>query len=277
MKIITDSSSDLTPELIAHFGVDAVIPMKISIDGREYRDKVDLTNDQFYQELLPASKTLPKTSQTTAGEFIEVFNRFPDEELLVLPLSSGLSGSYGMACVAGEETGRSDIYVVDNKATALALALMVQIASERRAQGASAAEIAAELEALSSRVRVYAPVETLQYLVMGGRLSKAAGFVGTALNLKPVICLKDGVLSCVGKARGSKAAVRLVRELVDTHEEIDTNYPVYYAHACNEEGVQQLMAAFPEYPAAVPPLTVGCIVGTHTGPKVTAISFITKA
>ena len=67
MKIITDSSSDLTPELIAHFGVDAVIPMKISIDGREYRDKVDLTNDQFYQELLPASKTLPKTSQTTAG------------------------------------------------------------------------------------------------------------------------------------------------------------------------------------------------------------------
>ena len=269
MKIITDSSSDLTPELIAHFGVDAVIPMKISIDGREYRDKVDLTNDQFYQELLPASKTLPKTSQTTAGEFIEVF---PDEELLVLPLSSGLSGSYGMACVAREETGRSDIYVVDNKATALALALMVQIASERRAQGASAAEIAAELEALSSRVRVYAPVETLQYLVMGGRLSKAAGFVGTALNLKPVICLKDGVLSC-----GSKAAVRLVRELVDTHEEIDTNYPVYYAHACNEEGVQQLMAAFPEYPAAVPPLTVGCIVGTHTGPKVTAISFITKA
>lgn len=178
MKIITDSSSDLTPELIAHFGVDAVIPMKISIDGREYRDKVDLTNDQFYQELLPASKTLPKTSQTTAGEFIEVFNRFPDEELLVLPLSSGLSGSYGMACVAREETGRSDIYVVDNKATALALALMVQIASERRAQGASAAEIAAELEALSSRVRVYAPVETLQYLVMGGRLSKAAGFVG---------------------------------------------------------------------------------------------------
>lgn len=67
-----------------------------------------------------------------------MFNRFPDEELLVLPLSSGLSGSYGMACVAREETGRSDIYVVDNKATALALALMVQIASERRAQGASA-------------------------------------------------------------------------------------------------------------------------------------------
>ena len=64
MKIITDSSSDLTPELVAHFGVDAVIPMKISIDGREYRDKVDLTNDQFYQELLPASKTLPKANSS---------------------------------------------------------------------------------------------------------------------------------------------------------------------------------------------------------------------
>lgn len=178
MKIITDSSSDLTPELIAHFGVDAVIPMKISIDGRRISRQSGSDKRPILSGAAARQQDAPQDLPNHGGRIHRGVQPLPDEELLVLPLSSGLSGSYGMACVAREETGRSDIYVVDNKATALALALMVQIASERRAQSVSAAEIAAELEALSSRVRVYAPVETLQYLVMGGRLSKAAGFVG---------------------------------------------------------------------------------------------------
>ena len=216
MRIITDSSSDLTPELIERFKVDLVIPMKISIDGKEYLDKVDIQDEPFYHEILPACQSLPKTSQVTANEFCEIFSRYPDEELVVLPISSGLSGTYSAALVAREMLGRKDIYVVDNKATALALALMVQIACEKRDAGLSAREVAEQVEALSGRVRVYALVETLRYLVLGGRLSKAAGLVGSALNLKPIIMLKGGVLSAVGKARGTRAAVKLLRELVDT-------------------------------------------------------------
>ena len=274
MRIITDSTSDLSPELCKQLGVDLVIPMKITIDGREYLDKVDITDEQFYNELLPGCKELPKTSQTAVNDFLEAFARFPGEELLVLPISSGLSGSYNSACVAAEMSGRGDVHVVDNKATALALALMVRIACQRRDEGQSAAEIKRELEELSSRVRVYAPVETLHYLVMGGRLSKVAGFLGTALNLKPVICLKDGVLTAVGKARGTRAAARLVRELVDAHEQIDLRYPVHFASAFNPEGVRILREAFPEVPADALELTVGCIVGTHTGPGVFALSYI---
>ena len=93
MRIITDSTSDLTPELCKQLGVDLVIPMKITIDGREYLDKVDITDEQFYNELLPGCKELPKTSQTAVNDFLEAFARFPGEELLVLPISSGLSGS----------------------------------------------------------------------------------------------------------------------------------------------------------------------------------------
>lgn len=276
MRIITDSSSDLTPELIERFKVDLVIPMKISIDGKEYLDKVDIQDEPFYHEILPACQSLPKTSQVTANEFCEIFSRYPDEELVVLPISSGLSGTYSAALVAREMLGRKDIYVVDNKATALALALMVQIACEKRDAGLSAREVAEQVEALSGRVRVYALVETLRYLVLGGRLSKAAGLVGSVLNLKPIITLKGGVLSAVGKARGTRAAVKLLRELVDANERIDTNYPVYYGHAFNDEGIALLQQAFPEYPTKAPVLTVGCIVGTHTGPKVTAISFISE-
>lgn len=274
MRIITDSTSDLTPELCSQLDVDLVIPMKITIDGREFLDKVDITDEQFYNELLPGCKELPKTSQTTVNDFIEVYEKFPGEELLVLPISSGLSGSYNSACVAAEMSGRADIHVVDDKATALALALMVRIACQRRDEGKNAAQIKRELEELSGRVRVYAPVETLHYLVMGGRLSKVAGFVGAALNLKPVICLKDGVLTAVGKARGTKAAARLVRELVDAHEQIDLSYPVHFGSAFNPEGVRMLREVFPEVPAEALELTVGCIVGTHTGPGVFAISFI---
>ena len=276
MRIITDSSSDLTPELIERFKVDLVIPMKSSIDVKEYLDKVDIQDEPFYHEILPACQSLPKTSQVTANEFCEIFSRYPDEELVVLPISSGLSGTYSAALVAREMLGRKDIYVVDNKATALALALMVQIACEKRDAGLSAREVAEQVEALSGRVRVYALVETLRYLVLGGRLSKAAGLVGSVLNLKPIITLKGGVLSAVGKARGTRAAVKLLRELVDANERIDTNYPVYYGHAFNDEGIALLQQAFPEYPAQAPVLTVGCIVGTHTGPKVTAISFISE-
>ncbi len=277
MRIITDSTSDLTPELCAQLGVDLVIPMRITIDGQEFLDKVDITDERFYHELLPGCKELPKTSQTTVNEFLEAFARFPDEELLVLPLSSGLSGSYSSACVAREMSGRENIHVVDCKSTALALALMARVACQRRDEGKTAAEIQRELESLSGRVRVYAPVETLHYLVMGGRLSRVAGFVGTALNLKPIICLKDGALTAVGKARGAKAAARLVRELVDAHEEIDLEYPVHFGSAFNPEGVRMLREAFPEVPADAPELTVGCIVGTHTGPGVFAIAFIAKA
>ena len=129
---------------------------------------------------------------------------------------------------------------------------------------------------LQERSELEPVVETLRYLVLGGRLSKAAGLVGSALNLKPIITLKGGTLAAVGKARGSRAAVKLLRELVDAHERIDTRYPVYYGHAFNGEGVALLQEAFPEYPTAAPVLTVGPIVGTHTGPKVFAIAFISE-
>lgn len=275
MKIITDSSSDLMPELIEKFGIDLVIPMKLSVDGKEYLDKVDLTNEQFYKEVLPGCTELPKTSQTTVNDFMEIYRCFPDEDLLVFPLSSGLSGSYNSACVAKEMAERDNVYVVDNKATSLALALMLEIASRKRVEGLSAAQIKEEIEALTPRLRVYAPVETLHYLVMGGRLSKVAGFVGSALQLKPIICLKDGVLTAVGKARGTRGVTKLLRELVD-HDPIDFYYPIYFAHGDNPEGIAQVREIFPEVSPDAYTVPVGPIIGTHVGPGVTAISYIAQ-
>ena len=275
MKIITDSSSDITPVLCERFGVDHVIPLRISVDGKDYLDKVDLTYDDFYYHILPGCKQLPKTSQPPIGEFLELFERWPDEDILLLPLSSGLSGAYNTACLAASQTGRSNIYVVDTQATTLALTLMTEIACRLRDEGRSAAEIKAELESIAPRVRIYAPVETLHYLVMGGRLSKVAGAVGSALRIMPIICMKDGVLAAVGKAHGFKSALRTMRTYVD-RDPIDLAYPVYFAHVNNEDGVRQMRAMFPEAPDAATSLWVGSVVGTHVGPGTTAISYIAK-
>ena len=275
MKIIIDSSSDITPVLCEKFGVDAVIPMCINADGRDYRDKVDLTYEDFYFHILPGCKQLPKTSQPPIGDFIELFERWPDEEILVLTLSSGLSGAYSTACLAASQTGRDNIYVVDTLSTTVALTMMAEIACRLRDEGRTAAEIKAELEALAPRVRIYAPVETLNYLVMGGRLSKVAGAVGSALRIMPIICLKGGVLSAVGKAHGYKSALRTLRTYVD-RDPIDLNYPVYFAHVNNEDGVEEMRATFTEAPADAYALWVGSVVGTHVGPGAMAIAYIAK-
>ena len=276
--IVTDSSCDLPAPLLEKMGI-RVVPLAVNLDGKTYFNYPDgraIGFEEYYAQLRSGKQA------TTSAVNMSLFRTVMEAELiaghdvLYLGFSSGLSGTYSAALVAREMLGRKDIYVVDNKATALALALMVQIACEKRDAGLSAREVAEQVEALSGRVRVYALVETLRYLVLGGRLSKAAGLVGSALNLKPIITLKGGVLSAVGKARGTRAAVKLLRELVDANERIDTNYPVYYGHAFNDEGIALLQQAFPEYPTKAPVLTVGCIVGTHTGPKVTAISFISE-
>ena len=164
---------------------------------------------------------------------------------------------------------------MDTQATTLALTLMTEIACRLRDEGRSAAEIKAELESIAPRVRIYAPVETLHYLVMGGRLSKVAGTVGSALRIMPIICMKDGVLAAVGKAHGFKSALRTMRTYVD-RDPIDPAYPVYFAHVNNEDGVRQMRAMFPEAPDAATSLWVGSVVGTHVGPGATAISYIAK-
>ncbi len=275
MRLITDSSCDLTQELIDAFHVDVVVPMKLNIDGVDYLDKTDITYDSFYGELLPKAKSLPKTSQTTIHTWMNVYETFPDEELLVLPVGSGLSGSYNSACVAAEMTARNNIHVVDTQTTALGLSLLLELSAARRDEGMSCAQIKAYLESIAPRLRVFAAMDTLHYLVMGGRLSKVSGALGSALNLKPVVCLKHNAIASAGKARGFRSALKLVRELADS-DPIDTAFPLYFAHASNPDGAQQLRALFPEAPADAPVLQVGPIVGTHVGPGAVAIAYVAK-
>lgn len=275
IRIVTDSTCDLSREALDALGVDCMLPLKVHFDDREYLDKVELSPEMFYQKL-EESQDIPTTSLVNAAEFEEAFNRYPDDEIIVLPIASDLSGTCQSACIARENTGRDNIHIVDTKAASMSLAIVVETACKWRDEGVDAEEICKRLKEMAPRLRLYAIVDTLKYLVRGGRLSKVTGAIAKVLNLKPIISFIDGKITSCGKARGMTAAIDTLRKIVDDHNVIDSDYPAYFAHSLNAEGMKRLIGRFSEL-KDYKITTVGSVIGTHAGPGAVGIAFLAKA
>lgn len=274
IRIITDSTSDFTAEQAERLGVDHIVPMKVNFGTEEYLAGVTITNEEFYQKLAQ-SRELPITTLVTAAEYAQVYDAFPEDDLLVLPLSCALSGSYHSACMAKEASGRDNIYVVDTKAVCLALSLLVHAASLLRAQGKSARDCYGELAALVPKLRMVAAVDTLEYLVKGGRLSRAAGLVAQTLNVKPLIALEDGQIVSCAKARSMKGAIKLVHKLITQQGPADPRYPVYFAHSLNLDYAGQIRRRFGVEDESTT-VCIGPIVGAHVGLGAVGVAFFAK-
>ena len=271
--IITDSSSDLTIEEARNLGVHMLL-MRISFGHTEYIDKQTIDNEQFYQ-MLQTSSDLPHTAQISPAQFLDTYQMYPQDDIIVLPISSRLSGTYQSAGVAKQMSGRENIYVVDSMTTIAGLALLVEQACALRDAGVPAAQAAQQLQQLAQRVRIYADIGTLKYLVKGGRLPKVAGIAGEALGIKPLISVKNGIINSIGKARGIAASSQLVRKKVEEQEQMDLSLPGSFAYTASPENVPALRALFPEF-AGAPERMIGSVVGTHIGPGAAAIAFFAK-
>lgn len=270
--IITDSTSDLTLSQAEALGV-TMVSLKVVFSDGEYEDKRELTNEQFYEKL-KSSPVLPTTSLVNTAQFLDLFNAHPDEDLLVITISSALSGTYQSAMLAKEHLQRDNIYIVDSRSVSIGLSLLVEEAVRARDAAIPAKEIQKMLEASAAHLRIMAIVDTLEYLVKGGRLSGFQGKVGSILGIKPIVTVNDGIVKNVAKAKGANAAVKQVAEYVQNSSNIDPARPIRYAHACNETGVALLMqkTGFGVWPVSV----LGSVVGTHTGPGVVAIAYFEK-
>ena len=171
------------------------------------------------------------------------------------------------------------IYVVDTKAVSLAQRILLDYAISLKKHGASAKEIAQELERKKADVCAYGAVETLEYLMKGGRLSKAAGAVGSVLGIRPVLCLRDGALAVAGKARGVKGAIAMTHSLI-AEIGVDHSMPAAVGYAGSDPSV---LTPFMEAPNCawtgfdVPVYNVGSTVGTHTGPGLFIAAFFKKS
>ena len=278
VQLIIDAGCDLNAEQANTLGV-TLIPMKIRFGNEEFRAGLDLSHEEFYNKLATASE-LPTTSQPTPFDYECIYQKVKDagDEAVVLCISSALSGTYQSATIAAD--GFEDcIHVVDTRAVSVAQKILLDYAISLKTHGASAKEIAAEIERKKADVCAFGAVDTLEYLIKGGRLSKAAGTVGSVLGIRPVLCLSDGALAVTGKARGTKAAITMTHNLV-AQIGIDFSMPIGVGYTGNDPHV---LDAYMDAANSVwnghhvPVSNVGSTVGTHTGPGLFIAAFFRKS
>lgn len=278
IKIMTDSTSDIDLEYAKKLNIE-VVPLKVIFGQKEYKDRVDLQPEQFY-DLLASSKSLPSTSQPSPQDYLDVYEKIKENKdtLIVITLSSVLSGTYQSACIAKELVEYDDIYVIDSLNATQGLRLIVEKAVQLRNDGLSAKEIVNFIEEYKTRVHIYAYVDTLEYFYKGGRLSKTSATVGTMLKLKPIVGLKDGTLDVFSKARGSLKATTKVIDVVKEHGDIDLNEPIAIGYTGDISGLDKFENMLREEFGFHDVLHgyVGPVIGTHAGPGARLIAYITK-
>lgn len=278
VKLIIDAGCDLSADQANALDV-TLIPMTIRFGNEEYRAGFDISNEEFYNKLT-TTKELPTTSQPTPYNYEIVYQQVKDagDEAVVLCVSSSLSGTYQSAMIAAADF-EDCIHVVDTRAVSVAQRIVLEYAISLKNHGASAKEIAEEIEKKKRDLCVLGAVDTLEYLIKGGRLSKAAGAVGTVLGIRPVLHLKDGVLEVVGKARGPKAAITIAHNLI-AELGVDFSMPSGVGYTGNDPQVVRPFLDAPNSAWAcndIPIYNVGSTVGTHTGPGLFMVAFFKKS
>ena len=224
-NIVTDSTSDIT-QVDAREKNIQVVPLRILFEDGEYHDGINISTEEFYNKL-ESAKVLPQTSQPSPEDFFKIFEKAKnnDEALLVITLSSSLSGTYQSATIAKNICEYEKIYIVDSQTVTLGLKVLVDYAISLRNDGKSIEETFEILEREKQNIRIFAAVDTLEYLKKGGRLSSAAALAGTLLNLKPIVKVQDGAVSMAAKARGTNNSYSKIKALIEEAGGIDETRP----------------------------------------------------
>ena len=213
IAIVTDSNSGITQAKGKEMGI-FVLPMPFFINGELFLEDITLTQEEFYKRL--AEDADISTSQPSPGDVMDLWDSILEEydELVHIPMSSGLSSSCGTAVSLAEDyDGR--VQVVDNQRISVTKERAVIDAMELRDAGKSAAEIKEILEREKFESTIYITVDTLKYLKKGGRITPAAAALGTVLNLKPVLQIQGEKLDAYAKVRGWKAAKRTMLQAIE--------------------------------------------------------------
>lgn len=274
VKIIVDSTVDLTPALKAQ--VSAVVPLSVLFGDTEYKDGVTITPQKFY-EMLVSSEALPTTSQPTPAAFGEAYAEATADgsEVVVITISSRLSGTYQSATIAAEDY-EGKVFVVDSRSAAIGTSVLTEYALQLVEQGMTGEQILKELMEKRKKVRLYAIVDTLEYLKKGGRLNAAVAVVGGLLNIKPLICLDDdGNIGMAGTARGMKKAFAALSENCAKNGGIDRSMPnmAAYTGQSDENMLKYLEENQELWPSDTNTTIVGATIGVHVGPGAVAVAF----
>ncbi|TYP79488.1 DegV family protein with EDD domain [Paenibacillus methanolicus] len=270
---MTDSTTDLPRELLNQYDIE-VIPLSIFVDGESFLDTVTISPDEFIQRMI-ASNELPKTSQPAVGAFLETYDRLGanGDTIISIHMTGGMSGTYATACAAAEMS-ESRVEVIDSQMISQALGFQVLEAARLAREGSTVDAIVARVKEIFEQTSLFVVVETLENLIKGGRIGKAAGLLGTILKIKPIAMLQQGVYSPVAKVRTSSQIVRTLMERFESDIKGKIVRGVGISHADNlplAERLQQEIARFTSIPVRI--CTTTPIISTHTGPGAIGFSY----
>lgn len=269
IRIITDSTCEASQAVLSHPRV-TVLPLSVVFGQTALRDGVDITREQFW-ERLPKSDPLPTTAQATPADFGQLFKQFTaaGDEVIAIPISSRLSGTYDAAMTARESQPGWPVSVVDSLSVSVGLGLLVEEAVRMAEAGAQRNEIVARIEALRKDIRIIFTVDTLEYLQRGGRIGRAQAFVGTLLKFKPLLGIADGEVVPVSRVRSKAKALETMQDLL--LQQVPARGPqvrVGVTHALVPEEAAQVGRSLGER-FGTPNVFVadlGPVLGTHVGP-----------
>lgn len=275
VRLVIDSTTDLTAEARACV---TVVPLSVHFGETDYLDGVNITHREFYEKLIESDE-LPTTSQPTPDAFSRVYAEAvaAGEEVVVLTVSSRLSGTYQSAMIAAMDYP-GQVYVVDSRTVAIAAGVLAEYALRLVDEGMSAQEIAACLEQEREHVCIVAMVDTLEYLMRGGRLSRTAAVAGEILAIKPVISVRDGEIVVLGKARGSRRANNLLVKEIEAAGGIDFTKPLLLGYTGLDSQtllkyIEDSAYLWEAHPDAIRSTMIGSVIGTHAGPGAIAAAF----
>ena len=279
-QIITDSASDITKLEASELNVH-IVPINIEFADGSYLQETADDFVKFYKKLQTCDE-LPTTSQPSPDEYLKIFEKAKaaGEDVLVLTLSSGLSGITSAVNIAKSLCDYDRIYVLDTQQAIAGQRIMVECAAEFRAKGFSVNETITELEALRERITVNGMLDTLTYLRKGGRIPASLAAVGNALRIKPLIILEDKILKTMGKAMGREAGKKLLYKRFEQHMP-DKNFPLCFLYSSNRELGEQFMEetikmfSLESYNVKLVP--VGGVIGTHIGTDGIGFAYVMKS
>ena len=276
VAILTDSSAYLPKSLTNELDI-SVVPLALNWDGKTYYDGVDIQAEEFYTRL-STSSSIPTTSQVTVQQFDDAFGRLLKQgrEVLSLNISSGISGTVEFAFQAQKNYAGKPLEVVDTRLVSMALGFMVLAAARAAKQGASLAECKAIAADTYGKIGVFFTVDDLKYLNKGGRINTAKRLLGSMMDIKPLMEIKDGKIELVESVKSRKKAIARMLEL--TEKRINGVTPVRISpfHALALEEALALEASAKERFNPIESIIteVSPVVGTHTGPGTLSIAFM---
>jgi len=278
IKIVTDSTCDLPKEFVEKYDIK-VVPLSVNFGDDSYLDGIEISNKEFYDRLRSSDK-LPTTSQVSPGEFVEVFNEILDkgDEVLGIFLAKEFSGTSPSAKIAKDMTKSDKIHLIDSRGVTGTLAAVVLAAGDLIQRDLSVENIELRLDEFIKNSESVLVIDTLEYLVKGGRISKTQGTIGSVLSVKPVLTINDGKLDTLAKVRGRKKGIKWMIDWVKDNRFDLSDKRVFILDTDDPKFHQDIKDALLENfeVGEIIDIEVGAVVGTHSGPGCGGICFINE-